>query len=379
LRIGWITYYFPPLGGGGIQRNFNVPEYLVRRGHKVTVYAPVPFTNLSGEFSFNGKVKRFLPLDIFHLGRGKIITAGGRRDYFSFPDNKVSSIPPLIKNIKDEDIYIISAPPFSLFLLGIYLNRKGKKWIADMRDPYTDFDLGRYIFPFSDEIALEYEHKFLVSANAIVVTTKTLKDRLLKKHKIDRIFVIPDGYEESDFQNLKVTKKDKFRISYMGTFNRAHRTDDIVEALQKICNSPLRDSFEFFHIGSATDEEKDKLKNLCFYQSPGYLKRKDAIKLLYDSDLLILTSVPSPYIIPGKTYEYLRTGIPILVISSKGELRRIIKNGIFCDNGDVDCIHKAILDAYKEKRVRKVSNFVYEYSWENIAAKYEDILWSVLS
>ena len=379
MRIGWVTYYFPPLGGGGIQRNFNVPEYLSGLGHIVTVYAPVPFTNFKGKFSFSGKIKRFFPFDIFHLGRGRIITAGGKRDYFSFPDNKVSSIPPLIKNIGDEDIYIISTPPFSLFLLGIYLNRKGKKWIADMRDPYTDFDLGRYILPFSEEIALWYEHKFLKSASAIVVTTETLKDRLSKRHMVKKIFVIPDGYEESDFQNLRVTKKDKFRISYMGTFNRDHRTDDIGRALRKICNSHLKDSFEFLHIGSATKEEKNKLKKLCFYRSPGYLNRKDAIKLLYDSDLLILTSVASPYIIPGKTYEYLRTGIPILVIASKGELRRIIKNGIFCDNGDVGCIYQAILDAYRKRRRKKVSRFVYEYNWENLAAKYEDILWSVLS
>ena len=118
--LGWITYYFPPLTGGGINRSFEIPLRLKRLGWDVFIYTPYPgkYLNIKEVDTGGLEVIRFPTVDPFHLGKVSSTGGMGRRDILSFPDNKMLIIPFLLKSLKRHDIYVVSAHPFLFSLQG---------------------------------------------------------------------------------------------------------------------------------------------------------------------------------------------------------------------------------------------------------------------
>jgi glycosyltransferase involved in cell wall biosynthesis len=103
------------------------------------------------------------------------------------------------KIIKKENISIVytSSAPYSSMLLGFFLQKKNKiKWVADLRDPYTD----AYAWSFPSKIHWLFskwiEKWLLTKPDILIVNTPEVKNLYLKKYKFDesKIRVITNGY-----------------------------------------------------------------------------------------------------------------------------------------------------------------------------------------
>jgi glycosyltransferase involved in cell wall biosynthesis len=78
------------------------------------------------------------------------------------------------KIVIDNDIKIVytSSAPFSSWILGFLLKKRlGIKWVADIRDPFTDGYM--WLFPsyFHWKLARYFEKKILSYADKVVVNT----------------------------------------------------------------------------------------------------------------------------------------------------------------------------------------------------------------
>jgi glycosyltransferase involved in cell wall biosynthesis len=101
--------------------------------------------------------------------------------------------------IKENNIKTVytSSGPFSSLILGYLLKKRlGIKWVADMRDPFTDAYAWSYPSKLHWYLCRFFEKKFLSKASHIVVNTPEVKKLYLSRTMNDdsHITVITNGY-----------------------------------------------------------------------------------------------------------------------------------------------------------------------------------------
>ena len=166
-RVLIISYNFPPMGMGGVQRATKFAKYLPSFGWEPIIltvkdvdYFAKDYTLLK-ELSSDTKVIRtgsFDPLRLSYLlksimkknkkSRGETYTPLKAKilSWLFFPDNKIGWIPfalskglKICKNEKIDLIFSTSPPP-SLHLIGYFLKKlTGKVWLADFRDEWIGY------------------------------------------------------------------------------------------------------------------------------------------------------------------------------------------------------------------------------------------------
>src|ERR1700736_6352177 len=156
MRILICSFYFPPSGGGGVQRPLKFAQRLPEFGIETRVIAPTdsqwihsdePATGVSPlhvyRTPFIGPRGR-LPAEELYATRG----AGRLRRRAALfprrllvPDENVSwalsAVPAIVRIIRREpiDVLLTTSPPNSVHLIGAAVKRlTGIRWVADVRD-----------------------------------------------------------------------------------------------------------------------------------------------------------------------------------------------------------------------------------------------------
>ena len=102
----------------------------------------------------------------------------------------------ILKKNKITLVYTSSAP-FSSMLLGYFLKRKNKiKWVADLRDPFTDAYAWSFPTKFHWKFSKIIEKWLIKKPDILIVNTPEVKKLYLKKYNIieSKIKVITNGY-----------------------------------------------------------------------------------------------------------------------------------------------------------------------------------------
>jgi glycosyltransferase involved in cell wall biosynthesis len=366
-RVLIITYYWPPSGGAGVQRWLKFAKYLPESGWEpviITVdpdYAAYPVTDssLAKEIPASLRVFKTKATDYFSVykkDKSKIPTAGfansvnntlkGKimrfiRGNFFIPDPRKGwnkyAFKKACELIETEGIQhvITTSPPHSTQLIGLKLKSRYPSitWTADLRDPWTDIYYYNLFYPtyLSKAIDLSLEKKVLRTADRIITVGKSLMESFISKEASvrDKTSVIPNGYDEDDFKNLKYSTPVKFTISYTGTLSDTYPVNGFLDALTRF-KSNGNDFFVRFVGTVSTDQQKLILskagnENVEFIS---YTDHTSAISYMAQSSLLLLI-IPehksNKSIITGKIFEYLATGKPVLCLGpADGDAAAII-------------------------------------------------------
>ena len=380
------------MGMGGIQRVFHIPENLRRLGWKVNIYTPYtprgyPIDNTLIKGNNLEVIRTFSP-DPLHLLPGKFSGVGkGRRDYFTFPDNKIPWIPFLLKSLGSMDTIITSCPPFSLLLTGLVKNKT--PWIIDFRDPWSGSYLGKYRFKWEEELANGLEKYAIKHASAVISVTKNHKEYLISRYPEHqgKIHLIRNGYDEENFPEAEYRVKDEdIIITYMGTFNIHHNPRVFFEGLEELFKIRpwVKNKIVLKHIGhgSGIDVKRWTEKvGIGKFIATGYLPHRFALRELLNSDILLLLGEKGKQdreIIPGKLYEYLRSKIPIIAVTVNEEIEELIGSAGLCCNFNPVSVAQAILKVIENPDQFKTIKNYGDYSWRNLSRKYSKLLSSVL-
>jgi glycosyltransferase involved in cell wall biosynthesis len=362
-----ITYYWPPSGGAGVQRWLKFAKYLPESGWEPVIltvdpdYAAYPVTDSSLEKEIPASLRVFKTratdyFSVYKKDKSKIPTAGfansvnntlkGKimrfiRGNFFIPDPRKGwnkyAFKKACELIETEGIQhvITTSPPHSTQLIGLKLKSKYPSitWTADLRDPWTDIYYYDLFYPtfISKSIDSALEKKVLRAADRIITVGKSLMESFISKEASvrDKTSVIPNGYDEDDFKNLKFSTPDKFTISYTGTLSDTYPVNGFLEALT-LFKSNGNDFFVRFVGTVSTDQQKLILskagnENVEFIS---YTDHTTAINYMAQSSLLLLI-IPehksNKSIITGKIFEYLATGKPVLCLGpADGDAATII-------------------------------------------------------
>src|SRR5690606_3206070 len=129
-------------------------------------------------------------------------------------------------------------------------------------------------------------------------------------------------------------QNSKFKITYSGGLEMARNPENLWKVLSELIkeNPDFAKELELEFVGNLSQDVENSIKkhHLSDYLNKlGYVSHKESIAIIKNSDLLWLTNFPeanSKGIIPGKLFEYMATGNPILAIGPDGgDVGRILE------------------------------------------------------
>ncbi|MEO0292829.1 MAG: glycosyltransferase [candidate division WOR-3 bacterium] len=374
---------------GGIGRVYNIPKVLKELGWEVDIYTPYPPRNYpKDEESFNTKnlnIIRTPSLDPFHILPSKILKSGsGKRDYLSFPDNKVLWLPFLLKKIKKTNVIVISCPPFSLMLLLFFV--KNTPCVIDYRDLWVGSYLGEYLFKWEEALAKRIEKYCIQKASLIITVTDGIRKILISEYPEakNKIHLIRNGFDKNYPFTTKKKKKEKLIFTYMGSFSDIFNPEIVFEGFEELfaLNPELKERIAFKYIGPSMREGLVKRAREIGLSliSKGYLPYKRAFYELRNSDILILIGggKEDSWLIPSKLYQYIAAGQPIIAITRNEEIKDLIgSSGVICEPTPLS-IATSIVEVLKNlSKFKPTSNYL-KYSWENLGKEYSELLMKIL-
>ena len=393
-KILIITYYWPPAGGPGVQRWLKFTKYLPEFGYEPHVYIPAnpsyPITDETLAKDINPKVKIvknsiWEPYQIAEkLNPKNKSYKGGHfekkesqsfmsklsvfiRGNFFIPDARKFWIKPSIQFLKEyldkEGIHTIvtSGPPHSMHLIGLGLKNLNPnlKWIADFRDPWTQISYHKELklTSWAAKKHEDLEYAVMTKANLVLATSYSDGENF-KKIGAKNVEVITNGFE----QVKQETEKDQefFHITYSGGLEMLRNPFSLWKAIHELTksNSSFKNDLKLNFYGSLADDVKqtiideDLSSNLIVH---GYVSHQDSLNAINKANVLLLTNfdnVASKGIIPGKLFEYMATGNPILAVGpTDADVERILsktKAGEYFNHQEVDNIKTMILNIYNQ-------------------------------
>jgi glycosyltransferase involved in cell wall biosynthesis len=424
-RVLIITYYWPPAGGPGVQRWLQFVKYFKDFDIEPVVYVPenpsYPLLDESFEVQVPSDVSILkLPINepyrfakVLSRKKTKQISSGiisnkkqslveklmlFVRGNFFIPDARIGWVKPSVTFLKKYisenlvDVIITSGPPHSLHLVGLKLKKElNLKWIADFRDPWTTIHYHKSLRLMKKakrkHEALEKE--ILSEANLIVVTSPTTKIEfeVITKKPIE---VITNGY--SEFAETPRVLDTSFSISHIGSLLSERNPKVLWEVLSEITleNNDFKRDLELKLAGIVSKEIVDSIANVGLKANCkllGYVSHSEAIQLQQNSGVLLLVEIDSEdtkSIIPGKLFEYLAAGRPILALGPKGsDIEGIInetKSGRFYNYSQTDALKSHLLELYSDFKIGSLavsSEGIEKYSRRELTKRMSEIIKSL--
>jgi len=294
-------------------------------------------------------------------------------DAIFIPDNKIGwkrkAVARAVElhNESPFDLLFSTAPPFTDFLIGAEIKaRINKPLVFDYRDPWVDYPFKFYPTPIHKWAHIALERRALRASSHVVTTNRRVKELLIQRHPFltyHDIDIIPQGFDPDDFRTMdnsvpapppvagaRKRKKvsEKMRITYAGVFWEDRVPHYFLKALHDLFQEKpkLRGRIEAAFVGNFRDENVKLVNKLGLQDSVkilGYLPHRECVHQLVTSDVLWMI-VGDDLGSPGKTYEYIGAGKPILGCVPDGFLKTTIleAGGTVVTPNDVQGIKQAL-------------------------------------
>ncbi|RJE75209.1 glycosyltransferase [Reichenbachiella sp. MSK19-1] len=354
-----ITYYWPPSAGGGVQRWLKFVKYLPDYG-----WEPIVFTPEDPDFGIQDES---LELDVPHttevirfpiweptqklksaktkqgvVASDQQLTTLGKlmiwlRGNLIVPDPKRFWVKPSVGFLQSYieqnqiDAVVTTGPPHSLHLIGLELKKKtGIKWIADFRDPWSDWDILDELKTSAvvKKLHRRLERQVMRMADRVLACTPAMADLFRAKNNQYRVEMITNGVDGRDFLNYQsdASSSGKFIISHMGLLNDMRDPRELWVALTQLCaeEQGFAEDLQVFLSGMISDgvlqqlESSSELSKCLCYEE--YLSHDQVVEQYERSGLLLLLmnqSDNADLLIPGKLFEYLYAERDVLAFGTE--------------------------------------------------------------
>lgn len=411
-KILIIAYYFPPIGGGGVQRTVKFVKYLPEFGWEPIIltvkdvayrsYDPTPFDEIP-----RVQVVRTGSLDAFRLGhltsnvigrfrpeydetevlqsfqdievRALKRTAGTKSGYgyfaaaskyFFVPDVQIGWAPfALLKALRicrRDDIKAVytTSPPESAHLVGLAIKKStGLPWVADFRDVWGG-SFWRRKLPFVYRwLNRRLEESVLRTADGLILNTEPSLEKVRSfRRKQTPTVVIPNGFDPSDFEEKPIERPgDEFIIAHFGNFGAGVTPAAILRAFASAGeeNAGFGEKARLYLIGVNTAADVAKVHRLGLDGKvvfAGYLPHREGLRFCKAADMLLLIMGPTfeTERVPGKLYEYIGAGRPVLAAVPEGEAARLVRSVYgkesVVDPADVRGIARRFVEEFEKRR-----------------------------
>jgi glycosyltransferase involved in cell wall biosynthesis len=420
-RLLIITYYWPPSGGSGVQRWLKFAKYLPEAGWEPVIFTPenpdfdLQDETLLKEVSPNLEVIPFPiwePYQLFAKLKKKGKSHPGRileqpkkgflekiaiwlRANILVPDPRIFWVKPsvqflsqLLKEGQFQAI-ITTGPPHSLHLIGQQLKQKhGIPWLADFRDPWSQWEFLDTLpmLPFIRRRHEALERKVLQQADVVVTISPTFKRDLerLSGRKID---LITNGYDPADIpQDFAPRPKaaNRLHLVYTGIIDAIRNPLPLLQALKAEFET-AGEEVSWTFVGKVSEQVQQQVQGdswlLTHIQFAGYVSHQEVFDFYAQADALVLILTDTKNAkgnIPGKLFEYLATGLPVLALGDpQGDSSEILSQagaGAVLSHGDHLAMRQALRRLYQTAGAQQALGSLEAYSRKTGSKKVAGLL-----
>lgn len=297
-----------------------------------------------------------------------------------FPDYRggwISAAAPRVRELLDGgemDVVITSHEPACATLLISRLHPFKALWVADLGDPI----LATYTPDHWRTEARRLEGHACQSADLVTVTSEGTKTLLQERHGLspERCFVLTQGFTrngETPPESDIPFDTDRLELLYTGSFYSFRSPDALIEA---VLGTPR------VRLTVASVRVPDALENAA-RQHPerirliGFQRHDATLSLQRAADIIISIGNADPVQVPGKVYEYLGSGRPILHIADAddgvAQLLRLTGRGHHCAGNAPAISHALEMLRHKKGGFSMPSPEIDAsiFSWANQAKQLE--------
>ena len=369
-KVLFIVYYFPPMGGSGVQRPLKFARYLPDYNWQPVILAPNAGSYRSFDKSLQQELES-LKLPVYRTGADtpfhkfssfthKLASMPDfiqqwvrwASQWWYFPDSKKGWIEPavemgrqIVENEAPEVIYA-TAPPFSNLIIGQKLQQEtGLPLVLDFRDDWIDSHLQTHPTKKHRKKLVGLERGIISQSEAVIAINRTMLDGIHNRHAdlpdLPEFKVITQGFDPADFKNNTAIEKDdniwpagKFNMLYSGVFYDSNQPDSFLKAVHQLLESyPQYRGYLLLHFQGRLEHRHHQLINQLnlteLVIDHGYVDHDIAVKNLGLADVLWLIAnfeQNNKMVTTGKLFEYLGSSKPILgLVPEDGEAEFILK------------------------------------------------------
>lgn len=370
-----IAYYFPPMGGAGVQRTLKFVKYLPEykwQPYILTVQPPkiLRDQSLLDEVPQNLPTIRTPYLHMLTSLPWRLRNFVAR--WFLVIDEQIGWLPYAIsaglKVIKSNEIKLIysTSAPYTTHLVARRLHHQSHiPWVADFRDPWMNNPFISFPTAIHRRINEYMERSVFTEADRVILNTDISRQYHQEKYSnlpADKFITITNGYDQEDFPGYdnRVKTRSIFTIVHLGSLYQKSRSSKFfLEALHKVFQTGMlqTDKIRLLFVGNIdkkTPEYIDQFGLGGTVELLGYIPHRQAISYLFDADLLLLipnSGSGAELFVPAKLYEYLASRKPIICLADSGACSELIiqaRAGSVIPPTDISKISEKIVLLYQQ-------------------------------
>lgn len=382
-----LAYYFPPIAASGSLRPLGFCQHLHEYGYEAHVVSTDPddaHPPVSQDADLLSRLPPGIRVDrLSHVNRLRQLLdlrdklRGGRRTddaepepsspgksspgspgifsriktavlnrLFLFPDHQKPWIRAVEKHVlalpKHErpDIVFATGNPWSGLVAGMRVARAlGVPFVADFRDPWT-----RNPKPAVSEaihrLSCKLERQVIESADLVIANTETLKQQFIDDYPLaaGKIEVLTNGYGEHLLELMggaqEVAPQAAIELCHFGSVYELRKPDRLLEAVANLQRSgrltagQMRIRF-LGHWGvedASCNALAQSLESEGFISREAALPHSEYLQAMTRAQHLLILQQDFPLQIPGKLYEYIASGRPLIMIGGAGATSDLIES-----------------------------------------------------
>lgn len=369
-----IYNYLPLFKDGRVNRTKYFIDYLLNTcGYKVEVY------------TLGGDNKRIIVSDDYSINQissntaslmsnSRVKSSNYSNFFFSFLKRIINELiifdvflfkfisfkKAVLPNLKSKDIIYISVPWFSAILNILWIKQKVET-IIDYRDILVDNSIFSRNF-FQNRIHYFLELFLLSKTSEILVTTKSAKIKMNYRKST----IVRNGISKQELLLINKAKairnnESKKDLIYFGNLGNKRNAIKLFSLFNKeLIDYEIYGSIDFSH------------GNIVNNRFKGFVDIDTLYSLIYSFKSVLIVILPeedSENAIPGKLYQIIATGLPIVLYSDKESASKKYLESIKYEFLFIDCLN----ELYDQNEIKlKISSLKTDLFFDDIVIREKE-------
>ncbi|MBV9000416.1 MAG: hypothetical protein JO304_15245 [Solirubrobacterales bacterium] len=361
-----LAYFFPPLGGAGVQRTLKFVKYLPEYG-----YWPVVLTTNSRDYpardaTLLAEVPAGVPVvrardpaflrwaalgfDYFDLQEMRALVSWADGAAAWIPGATVSAVRSVRRH--QPSVILSSSPPFAAHVVASVTARAARlPWVADFRDEFSANPRSELRTDLVHRVNRMTERRVVADAARVVTAADYFEIESASVGSSRRV-TVGNGVDDADMRDVPAEPQpDRFRLSFVGTLYGDLDLAPVAASLRRLVGRGAVDPSrcELRLVGSVWVRRKPHADVPVV--ATGYLDHAAALREMRHATVLLFyvpESSPAP---SGKIFEYLASERPILCVARRDNLAyRLVEEwsaGRCVEPSGADALDSAIAELYR--------------------------------
>lgn len=346
MKVCFITCHYPPLSR--TYRRYQFARYLADGGCRVEVVAHGNISRALGAWvddpdlvADDGDIAVHRPRAFpWHL-TGELLYRAGLiacpHLNWRWPATREAC---RVAATRSEAVVGVYPPLTNLIAAYCTARRTGARLVVDFRDEYLGLARGA-----RQRLARKWQARLLAAADLVSVATPAIARNFAERDGLpeERLHITENGYFDDPGEPPPPPGGEQVRIVYAGAISAIQGVDVLCQALEVLRRDKphLAERVRVSIYGPENAYRRAVLSNALVpgVEYGGYLSAGEVSGRLHGADVcfLSLSSGDYAYAIPGKLYEYIAHGRPILAALPQGAARELIESqgfGLVADCGN---------------------------------------------